>query len=53
MSGKAIKSLKTALDGWIKQYNQNYLYSVLGYKSPKSVDSKYYETQKIQLFNLF
>lgn len=40
---KSYQELKTALDSWIKQYNQSYLHSALGYKSPESVESKYYE----------
>lgn len=40
---KSYQELKTALDSWIKQYNQSYLHSALGYKSPESVERNYYE----------
>ncbi len=40
---KSYQELKTALDSWIKQYNQSYLHSALGYRSPESVERNYYE----------
>ena len=40
---QSYQELQTALDSWIKQYNQSYLHSALGYKSPESVERSYYE----------
>lgn len=41
----SVNQLKQALDQFVKQFNEEYLHSALGYKTPNGFEQEYFEKQ--------
>jgi transposase InsO family protein len=41
--------LKTALDRFVEEFNEGYLHSALGYKTPNAFEKEHFEKQQATL----
>ncbi len=41
-----IEAIKTALDKFVEEFNENYLHSALGYKTPNKFEAEHFENQQ-------
>ena len=45
----SVDELKTALDRFVEEFNDNYLHSALGYKTPNAFEREYFEDRQATL----